>query len=106
MAEDDKGIFTSPLRSKPKDAYWLIPLGAATGLAFAYDRNAEQAAGVDIKRTNAANTIADFGSFYATGADGAAIYFLGLARNNSKLAETGRLAAEAVIRFRNCYRRD
>lgn len=97
LAEDDKGIFTSPLRSKPKDAYWLIPLGAATGLAFAYDRNAERAAGVNIKRTNAANTIADFGSFYATGTDGAAIYFLGLARNNSKLAETGRLAAEAVI---------
>lgn len=97
LAEDEKGIFTSPLRLQPKDAYWLAPLGAATGLAFAYDVDAEQAAGVDAGRTNTANRIADFGSFWATGAEGAGIYFVGLARKNPKLAETGRLGAEAVI---------
>jgi membrane-associated phospholipid phosphatase len=74
-----------------------MPLGAATGLAFAYDTDAEQAVGVNANRTDTANTIADFGSFYATGAEGAGIYFLGLARKNAKLAETGRLGAEAVI---------
>jgi membrane-associated phospholipid phosphatase len=97
LGEDDKGIFTSPLHMQPKDAYWLIPLSAATGLAFAYDTNAEQAVGVNANRTDTANTIADFGSFYATGAEGAGLYFLGLARKNPKLAETGRLGAEAVI---------
>ncbi len=97
LGEDDKGIFTSPLHVQPKDAYWLMPLSAATGLAFAYDTNAEQAAGVNANRTDAANKIADFGSFYATGAEGAGLYFLGLARKNPKLAETGRLGAEAVI---------
>lgn len=97
LGEDDKGIFTSPLRVKSKNAYWLMPLGAAAGLAFANDTNAEQAAGVDASRTDTANTIANFGSFYATGAEGAAIYFVGLAKKNPKLAETGRLAAEAVI---------
>lgn len=97
LGEDDKGIFTAPLHTKPRDAYWLMPLGAATGLAFAYDTDAQQAAGVDQNRTNTANTIADFGSFYATGFEGAGIYFLGLAEKNPKLAETGRLAAEAVI---------
>ena len=51
LAQDDRGIFTSPLRVKPKDAYWMMPIGAATGLA----------------------------------------------RHNPKLAETGRLGAEAVI---------
>jgi len=25
LGEDDKGIFTSPLRVQPKDAYWLAP---------------------------------------------------------------------------------
>ncbi len=45
LAEDDKGIFTSPLRVRTKDAYWIAPLGAATGLAFAYDTNAEAAEG-------------------------------------------------------------
>lgn len=97
LAEDDKGIFTSPLRVRTKDAYWLAPLGAATGLAFAYDTNAETAEGFDKGREDTANTISDFGSFYASGAEGAAIYFIGLGRHNPKLAETGRLAAEAVI---------
>src|SRR5665213_3545963 len=97
LGQDDKGIFTSPLRIQPNDAYWLAPLGAATGLAFAYDADAAQAAGVDRNRTNTANTVANFGSFFATGAEGAGIYFIGLAQKNPKLAETGRLGAEAVI---------
>lgn len=97
LGQDDVGIFTSPLRLQPKDAYWLAPLGAATGLAFAYDTDTEQEIGVDPSRTSTANKIADFGSFYATGAESAGIYFLGLARGNPKLAETGRLGAEAVI---------
>lgn len=97
LGEDDKGIFTSPLRLKPKDTYWLAPLSAATGLALAYDSDAAQAVGVDTNRANKANKIADFGSFYATGAEAAGLYFFGLAQKNSKLAETGRLGAEAVI---------
>lgn len=97
LAEDDKGIFTSPLRVRTKDAYWIAPLGVATGLAFAYDTNAEAVEGFDKGREDTANTISDFGSFYASGAEGAAIYFIGLGRHNPKLAETGRLAAEAVI---------
>ncbi|MEO6829202.1 MAG: phosphatase PAP2 family protein [Acidobacteriaceae bacterium] len=97
LGQDDKGIFTSPLRLQPKDAYWLAPLGAATGLAFAYDADAAQAAGIDASRTKTANRIADFGSFLATGGEGAGIYFIGLAKKNPKLAETGRLGAEAVI---------
>ena len=97
LAQDDKGIFTSPLRVKPKDAYWMMPIGAATGLAFAYDTNAEEAEGYSKSRENTATTISDFGSFYASGGWGAALYFAGLARHNPKLAETGRLGAEAVI---------
>jgi hypothetical protein len=97
LAEDNKGIFTSPLRVQPKDAYWLAPLGAATGLAFAYDSDAAQAAGVDKSRADTANKISDFGSFLASGAEGAGIYFLGMAQKNPKLEETGRLGAEAVI---------
>lgn len=97
LGEDEKGIFTSPMRVQPKDATWLAPLGAATGLAFAFDADAAQAAGVDVNRANTANTIADFGSFFAAGAEGAGMYFVGLAQKNPKLAETGRLGAEAVI---------
>ena len=97
LGQDEKGIFTSPLRLKPKDGYWLAPLGAATGLAFAYDTDVEAQVGVDANRTKTANTIADFGSFITAGAEGAGIYFLGLAKKDPKMAETGRLGAEAVI---------
>ncbi|HZC42557.1 MAG TPA: hypothetical protein VE195_00180, partial [Acidobacteriaceae bacterium] len=97
LGEDEIGIFTSPLRLQPKDGYWLAPLGAATGLAIAYDADASEAVGVDSGRTNTANTIAGFGSFLATGAEGAGIYFIGLAKKDPKLAETGRLADEAII---------
>lgn len=97
LGEDEKGIFTSPLRTTAKDAYWLAPLGVSTGLAFAYDADAAQAAGIDANRTNTANRVADFSSFFAAGAEGAGIYFVGLARKNPKLAETGRLSAEAII---------
>lgn len=97
LGEDEKGIFTSPLRVQPKDAYWLMPLGAATGSAIAYDAEAAKEVGVDPNRTNIANNISNFGSFYATGAESAGIYFLGLAQKNPKLAETGRLAAEAIL---------
>jgi membrane-associated phospholipid phosphatase len=97
LAQDEKGIFTSPFRLQPKDAYWLMPLGAATGLAFAYDAEAAKVVGVDPNRANIANNISNFGSFYATGAESAGVYFLGLAQKNPKLAETGRLSAEAIL---------
>ncbi len=97
FGQDEVGIFTSPMRLQRKDAYWLAPLGAATGLAFAYDADASNATGISADRVDAANKLADFGSFVATGAEGAGIYFLGLAQKNPKLAETGRLGAEAVI---------
>ena len=97
LGEDEKGIFTSPARIQPKQAYWMMPLGAATGFAFAYDADAAQAVGVDANRADIANKISDFGSFYATGAESAGIYFVGLAQKNPKLAETGRLGAEAIL---------
>ncbi len=97
LSEDERGIFTSPLRTQPKDAYWLAPLGAATGLAFAYDDDAAAKLGHDQDRINTAGSISNMGEFWATGGESAGIYFLGLYRKNPKLAETGRLAAESIL---------
>jgi membrane-associated phospholipid phosphatase len=97
LAQDEKGIFTSPLRTQPKDAYWLAPLGAATGLAIAYDSDAAAKLGHDTSRINTAGNISNMGEFFATGGESAGIYFLGLYRKNPKLAETGRLAAESIL---------
>lgn len=97
LGSDEKGVFTSPFRIQLKDAYWLLPLGAATGLAIAYDAEASKTLGVDPNRTRIADDIANFGSYYATGAEGGGVYFLGLARKDPKLAETGRLGVEAIL---------
>lgn len=97
LGSDEKGVFTSPFRARPKDSYWLMPFGAATGLAFAYDAEAAKTLGVDQNRTDIADSITNFGSYYATGAESAGVYFLGLARKDPKLAETGRLSAEAIL---------
>lgn len=97
LGEDEKGIFTSPLHVQPKDAYWLAPLGAATGLALAYDADASATLGHDNSRINTAGAISNIGEFWSTGGESAGIYLLGLYRKNPKLAETGRLAAEAIL---------
>lgn len=97
LGQDDKGIFTSPARFHKKDLRWALPLGAVVGLAIAYDADAQQALGVNTSLQSTANTFSNFGSFYASGAEGAGLYFAGLAAKNPKLAETGRLGAEAVI---------
>jgi hypothetical protein len=36
---DQKAIWTSPLRLKPKDAIWLVPFGTATGLLIGSDQH-------------------------------------------------------------------
>src|SRR5215831_5530082 len=47
LGHDQAGIWTSPLRISPKDAIWLVPFGAATGVALHYDAEAQQNLGID-----------------------------------------------------------
>src|SRR6266446_7543199 len=97
IGHDQAAIWTSPLRIQPKDAFWLVPFAAGTGVALHYDAQAQQNLGIDESRIDASNTISGFGSAYATLGGAAGIYFLGLGTHNEHLAETGRLGAEAVI---------
>jgi membrane-associated phospholipid phosphatase len=97
LGEDDKGIFTSPSRLQSKDGLWLVSLTGASVLAFSYDQQAQNAIGPNPSYKDTATSISNIGSFFATGGEGAAIYFVGLAKHNPKLAETGRLGSEAVL---------
>lgn len=97
LGQDDAGIFTSPARLQRRDLRWMLPVGTAFGLAMAYDAQAQQTLGTHPNLQSNMNTFSEFGSFYASGAEGAGFYFAGLATRNPKLAETGRLGAEAVI---------
>lgn len=97
IAQDQAGIWTSPLRIQSRDALWLVPFAGATGVALHYDAQAQQELGIEKSRIDTSNIISGFGSTYATLAGGAGVYFLGLGTHNDHLAETGRLGAEAVI---------
>jgi len=94
---DQAGIWTSPLRISPRDAFWLVPFAAGTGVALHYDAHAQQNLGMDKSRIDASNIVSGFGSPYATLGGAAGLYFLGLGTHDEHLAETGRLGAEAVV---------
>jgi hypothetical protein len=95
VGHDQVGIWTSPLRIKPRDAFWLVPFAAATGVALHYDAQAQQELGFDKTRIDVSNTISDVGLYGSMGGAGG-LYLLGLATHNSHLAETGRLGEEAI----------
>lgn len=48
---DQAGIWTSPLRMHPRDAFWLVPFAAGTGVALHYDAQAQQELGIDKGRS-------------------------------------------------------
>ena len=97
IGHDQAGIWTSPLRISSRDALWLVPFVAGTGVALHYDAQAQQNLGIDKSRIDASNTISGFGSSYVLLGGAAGFYFLGLGTHNQHLAETGRLGAEAVL---------
>jgi membrane-associated phospholipid phosphatase len=97
IGHDQAGIWTSPLRISPRDAFWVVPFAAGTAVALHYDAQAQQNLGVDKSRIDTSNTISGFGSPYATLGGAAGLYFLGLGTHNQHLAEAGRLGAEAVV---------
>ena len=95
IGRDQAGIWTSPLRIKTRDAYWLVPFAVGTVVALHYDAQAQQDLGIDKTRIDASDTISDIG-LYGSIAGGGGLYLLGLAKHNHHLAETGRLGEEAI----------
>ncbi len=95
LGHDQAGIWTSPLQIKPRDAFWLVPFAAGTGVALHYDAQAQQDLGIDKTRIDISNAISDVGLYGSIGG-AAGLYLLGSAKHNSHLAETGRLGEEAI----------
>jgi hypothetical protein len=75
----------------------LVPFAGATAVAIYYDLRAQQELGIDRSRIDFSTNISQFGSTYATLAEGGTLYVVGRLTHNHHLAETGRLGAEAVI---------
>ncbi len=95
VAQDEVGIITSPFHLSAPSYYWLLPFGAATGIALDTDNEAMQAVGFDTSRQNEFRRISDFGGLYGPSAFVAVGYIAGSVTHNGHLQQTAVLAGEA-----------
>lgn len=96
VAQDEAGILLSPLRAPKGQLFWLLPFGAATGVAVHYDADAIQDLGVNPTREDHFNKLSDYAGLYAPFAAAGAGYAAGSVRGNDYLKETAVLSAEAM----------
>jgi membrane-associated phospholipid phosphatase len=96
VAQDEVGIVTAPFHLSAPSYYWLLPFGAATGIALDKDNEAMQAVGFDRSRQNQFRRISDYGGLYAPAASVAVGYIAGSVTHNDHLQETAVLAGEAM----------
>lgn len=92
---DQAGIWTSPLRVKPQDALWLLPLGAAIGVSLHYDARTLANVSTSPSRIRISNDVSNAGTYGAIGAAGAT-YIFGKITRNETARETGVLSLEAI----------
>ncbi len=93
---DQKGMWTSPLHIKPKDAEWLLPFAAATAVSIHYDADALNTLGESHSRDVISRRLTDIGSPYALVGFAATAYLIGHFTHNENARETGVLSAEAL----------
>jgi membrane-associated phospholipid phosphatase len=96
VAQDEVGIVTAPFHLSAPSYFWLLPFGAATGIAVDKDNEAMQAVGFDTSRQNKFRRISDYGGLYGPAASVAVGYIAGSVTHNDHLKETAVLAGEAM----------
>jgi membrane-associated phospholipid phosphatase len=96
VAQDEAGIVVSPLRTPASSLFWIVPFGAATGLAVHYDTRAIHHLGIHPHREDQFNKFSDGLGLYAPFTAAGAGYFAGNVRQDSYMTETAVLSAEAM----------
>src|SRR5579875_1662656 len=96
VAQDEAGILLSPLRAPKAELLWLVPFGAATGIAVHYDTQAIQDLGVNPTREDHFNKLSSYAGLYAPFAAAAVGYGAGTVKGDDYLTETAVLSAEAM----------
>src|SRR5215469_38815 len=94
LVEDQKSIWTSPLRLRLPDMQWLAPTAAVTTAAFLTDRSFSKA--LPSSSVNAFKEIR-LGSVVALGGVSGGMYLWSLHTHDQRKRETGLLVGEAVI---------
>jgi hypothetical protein len=96
IIKDQIPIWTSPVRVRPHDLIWLLPLGAATGVSLATDtdtmREVSHDRTFDKNNVNISNAL--LGGEVAVPA---VLYGVGLFKEDAHARETGLLSGEALV---------
>ena len=93
---DQKAIWTSPLRLQPQDALWLVPLSVSTGLLINSDQHTMTSSlNINASGQKTAGNIST-GSVVALGAIPASTFVWSLFNYAPQAHETGLLSAEAL----------
>jgi hypothetical protein len=95
ILKDQVAIWTSPVRIRPHDLIWLLPLGAATGVTLATDTDAMR----DLSRNPGFNKDSVNASNALLGAEIAipvTLYGVGLFGGDAHARQTGILSGEAL----------
>ena len=93
---DQKRIWTSPFHLHARDAFWLAPLAATTGVLIGSDSHAMERARSNPDAVNLSTNISN-GGLAAMVALPAAMYAFGSLRGSPRARETGLLSGEALI---------
>ncbi len=95
LLNDQKAIWTSPLKIRGHDLFWIAPFGAATGALIATDDSSMRHLSTSPDRLRISRDVSNVGVGAIAGGAGAA-YVIGHFTANEHARETGVLAAEAL----------
>jgi hypothetical protein len=97
ILKDQPKIWTSPFHTQKSDAKWLIPFAAGTAALIASDHAISEGAQDSPNLLSPSHRISNLGSGVALTAASLGMYGVGKLAHNSRAAQTGILAGEAVI---------
>jgi hypothetical protein len=96
VAQDELGIVSRPLHPTLRDLLWVVPFGAATGVAIHFDPDAMRDLGNHPTRQQNFEDFSDAAGLYAPFAAAGAGYAIGTWHSDSYMKETAVLSAEAM----------
>lgn len=97
VIKDQPKIWTSPFHMQKSDAKWLIPFAAGTAALIVGDHAISEEAQESPTLLSPSHRVSNLGSGVALTAASLGMYGVGKLAHNSRAAETGILAGEAVI---------
>jgi hypothetical protein len=97
ILNDQKEIWTAPMRLHRSDAKWAIPAGIGFMALVTTDRITGDEMAESERQVKLSRIVSNAGSVYGLGAVAGAFYLFGRGKNDDRARETGLLSAEALV---------